>query len=76
MLKMIRDDEKAEVFNGYSVFSSRDRPWASWSSELENHSCRSSVFHSVDTEVISDELYLLNVLKFVEPERIYLRVLK
>ena len=59
-----------------SVFNTNDRPWAAWSSELEDHDCGNSDFPFVDTEIVRDQLYQLNVHKFMGPDAIHPRVLK
>lgn len=38
-------------------------PWAMWSSELEDHSCRNSDFPGEATEVLREQLYQLDVCK-------------
>ncbi|KAK4818859.1 LOW QUALITY PROTEIN: hypothetical protein QYF61_020078 [Mycteria americana] len=73
-----RDEEKAEAFNASfaSVFNNTDRPWAAWSPESEDHGCENSDFPFVDTEMVRDQLYQLNVHKPRGPDRIHPRVLK
>ncbi|GAB0189105.1 mitochondrial enolase superfamily member 1 [Grus japonensis] len=73
-----RDEEKAEAFNAFfaSVFNNTDRPWAARSSESEDHSCGSSEFPFVDTEIVRDQLYQLNVHKSMGSDGIHPRVLK
>ncbi|PKU46059.1 rna-directed dna polymerase from mobile element hypothetical protein [Limosa lapponica baueri] len=50
--------------------------WASQSPELEDDECGNSDFPFVDTEIIRDQLYQLNVHKSMGPDKIYPRVLK
>ncbi|KAK4818855.1 hypothetical protein QYF61_020074 [Mycteria americana] len=73
-----RDEEKAEAFNASfaSVFNNTDRPWAAWSPESEDHGCENSDFPFVDTEMVRDQLYQLNVHNPRGPDRIHPRVLK
>lgn len=72
-LKMGRDEEKAELFNIFfaSVFNSTGRCWAAWSCDLEDHNCRSRDFPNVDIEIISGELYLLKVHRYMGPGGYY-----
>ncbi|KAK4807079.1 hypothetical protein QYF61_018420 [Mycteria americana] len=58
------------------VFNNTDRPWAAWSPELEDHECGNSDFPFVDTEIVRDQLYQLNVHKSMGPDGIHPRVLK
>ncbi|KAK4830610.1 hypothetical protein QYF61_012053 [Mycteria americana] len=58
------------------VFNGNDRPWAAWSSELEDHNCGNGDFPFVDTEIVSEQLYQLNVCKSMGPDGIQIRVLK
>ncbi|KAK4810522.1 hypothetical protein QYF61_004485 [Mycteria americana] len=73
-----RDEEKAEAFNAFfaSGFNNTVRPWAPRSSELEDHECGNSDFPFVDTEIVKDQLYQLNVHKSMGPEGIHPRGLK
>ncbi|KAK4810929.1 hypothetical protein QYF61_013337 [Mycteria americana] len=73
-----RDEEKAEAFNAFSpsVFNNTDRPWAARSPELEDHERGNSAFPFVDTEIVRDQLYQLNVHKSMGPDGIHPRVLK
>ncbi len=73
-----RDEEKAEAFNAFfaSVFNNTDRPWAAWSPESEGHECGNSDFPFVDTEILRDQLYQLDVHKSMGPDGIHPRVLK
>ena len=50
-----------------SFFSKTDRPWAAQSPESENHECGNSDFPFVDTEIVRDQLYQLNVHKSIHP---------
>ncbi|KAK4824398.1 hypothetical protein QYF61_014058 [Mycteria americana] len=72
------DEEKAEAFSTVfaSVFNHTDRPWAAQSPELENNECGNSDFPFVDTEIVRDQLYQLNVHKSMGPDGIHPRVLK
>ncbi|GAB0207221.1 mitochondrial enolase superfamily member 1 [Grus japonensis] len=72
------DEEKVEAFNAFfaSVFNNMDRPWAAWSPESEDHEYGNSGFPFVDTEIVRDQLYQLNVHKPMEPDGIHPRVLK
>ncbi|GAB0209165.1 mitochondrial enolase superfamily member 1 [Grus japonensis] len=74
-----RDEEKAETFNDFffaSVFNNTDRHQAARSSESEDHDSGSSDFPFVDTEIVRDQLYQLNVHKSMVPDGIHPRVLK
>ncbi|KAK4824798.1 hypothetical protein QYF61_019466 [Mycteria americana] len=73
-----RDEEKAGAFNAFfaSVFNNTDRPWAAQSPEAEDHECGNSDFPFVDTEIVRDQLYQLNVHKAMGPDGIHPRVLK
>ena len=74
-----RDEEKAEAFNAFffaSVFKRTDRPWAAQSPASEDHECRNSDFPFVDTEIVRDHLYQLNVHKSMGPDGIQPRVLE
>ncbi|KAK4827625.1 hypothetical protein QYF61_019835 [Mycteria americana] len=73
-----RDEEKPEAFNAFfaSVFNNTDRPWAVRSPESEDHECGNSDFPFVDTEIVRDQLYQLNVYKSMGPDGIHPRVLK
>ncbi|KAK4832275.1 hypothetical protein QYF61_021674 [Mycteria americana] len=74
-----RDEEKVKAFNGFffvSVFNIKDRSWAAWSSKLEDHDWGSSDFPFVDTEIVRDQLYWLNIHKSMRPDGIHPRVLK
>ena len=53
-----------------------DRPWAAWASELEDHNCGNSDFPFVDTEIVRDRLYQLNVCKSAWPDGSHPRVPK
>ncbi|GAB0176274.1 mitochondrial enolase superfamily member 1 [Grus japonensis] len=68
-----KDEEKAEPFNVVfaSVFNNTDRPWAAQSPESEDHD-----FPFVDTEIVRNQLYQLNVHKSMGPDGIHPRVLK
>ncbi|GAB0195083.1 mitochondrial enolase superfamily member 1 [Grus japonensis] len=72
-----RDEEKAEAFNAYfgSVFNNADRAWAALFTESEDHKCGNSDFPFVDTEIVRDQLYQLNVHKSMGPDGIHLAVL-
>lgn len=61
--------EKAEDVRSCfdSVFSTVDKPWASQSSQLEEHSYSNSDFPFVDARILSGQLQELNVLKSTEP---------
>jgi len=52
LLKIVRDEEKAEVLNVFfaSVFNNTDRPWAARFSELEDHDCGNNDFSYIGTE--------------------------
>ena len=67
-----RDEEEAETFNGFfaSVFNNIHRPWAAQSHRSEDHQCGNSNFPFVDTEVVRDQLYQLNVHKSTGPDGI------
>ncbi|KAK4827622.1 hypothetical protein QYF61_019832 [Mycteria americana] len=52
------------------------QPWIAQSSELEDHDCGNSDFPFVDTEIVGDQLYQLNVHKSTRPDGINPRVLK
>ncbi|PKU43375.1 hypothetical protein llap_6319 [Limosa lapponica baueri] len=71
-------DEEEEAFNPFfaSVVNNTSRPWASRSSELEDHERRNNDSPFVDTETVSDQLYQLNVHKSVGPDEIHPRALK
>ncbi|KAK4810508.1 hypothetical protein QYF61_004288, partial [Mycteria americana] len=73
-----RDEEKAEAFNAFFLPQSLIiiRPWAARSSELKDHKCGNSDFPFVDTEIVRDQLYQLNVHKSMGPDGIHPRVLK
>lgn len=73
-----RDEEKAEAFNAFftSVFNNTDRPWAALSPELTDHKYGNSNFPFVDTEIVGDLLYPLNIHKSMGSDRIHPRVLK
>jgi len=73
-----RDAGKAEEFNAFfaSVFNNTDRPWTTWSSELEHHECGNSGFPFVHTEIVQDQLYQPNVQKSMRPDGIHPRVLQ
>ncbi|KAK4810454.1 LOW QUALITY PROTEIN: hypothetical protein QYF61_004234 [Mycteria americana] len=73
-----RDEEKAEAFNAFfaSGFNNTDRPWDAQSPDSEDHECGNSDFPFVDTEIVRDQLYQLNVHKSMGPEGIHPRVLK
>ena len=74
-----RDEEKTEAFNVFfaSVFSNIGRPWTAWSPESEDHKCGNSDFPFVDTEILKDQLYQLNVHnKSMGSDGIHPRVLK
>ncbi|KAK4830472.1 hypothetical protein QYF61_011196 [Mycteria americana] len=58
------------------VFKNTDRPWAAQSSESEDHECGNSDFPFVDTEIVRDQLYQLNVPRAMGAEGIHPRVLK
>ncbi|KAK4806195.1 hypothetical protein QYF61_001118 [Mycteria americana] len=78
MLEQGKDEEKVEAFSAFfaSVFNNTDRPWAAQSPELEDHECGNSAFPFVDTEIVRDQLYQLNVHKSMGPDGIHPRVLK
>lgn len=61
-----KGEEKVEAFNvgGFLPHSLiiLVSPWTAWSSELEDHSYRKSDF-PVDTEVLREQLYQLNIRK-------------
>lgn len=44
-----------------SKFNSNDRPWASWTSKLENHGWGSSDFPFVLTKIMRERLHQLNL---------------
>ena len=71
-------DEEVETFHGFfaSVFNNIHRPWAAWFSELEGHKCGNKNFPSVETEIVRDQLYQLNVHKCMGPDGIHPGVLK
>ncbi|KAK4818300.1 LOW QUALITY PROTEIN: hypothetical protein QYF61_010762 [Mycteria americana] len=73
-----RDEEKAEAFNASfaSVFNNTDRPWAARSPESQDHECGNSDFPFVDTGIVRDQLYQLNVHKSMGPDGIHPRVPK
>ena len=58
-----------------SVFNNTDRPWAARSPESEDHECGNSDFPFVDTKIVRDQLYQLNVHKSTGPDGIHARVL-
>ncbi|KAK4833057.1 hypothetical protein QYF61_027719 [Mycteria americana] len=72
-----RVEDKMGAFNAFfaSDFNT-DRPWDAQSPESEDHKCRNSDFPFVDTEIVKDHLYQLNVHKSMGPDRIHPRVLK
>ena len=73
-----RDEEKMETFNAFfaSVFNNTNRPRAARFPESEDHECGNSDFPFVDTEIVRDQLYQLNVHKSTGPDGIHPRVLK
>jgi len=58
------------------ALSDTDRPWAARSPESEEHTCGNSDFAFVDTEIVRDQLYQLNVCKSVRLDGIHPRGLK
>ncbi|GAB0209633.1 mitochondrial enolase superfamily member 1 [Grus japonensis] len=73
-----RDEEKVEAFNVVfaSVFNNIDSPWATRSPESEDYECGNSDFSCVDTEIVRDQLYQLNVHKSMGPDGFPPRLLK
>ncbi|KAK4824856.1 hypothetical protein QYF61_020229 [Mycteria americana] len=59
-----------------SVFNNTDRLWVALSPELEDHECGNSGFPFVETEIVRDQLYQLNIHKSMGPDGIHPRVLK
>lgn len=59
-----------------SVFNDTGRPWATWSPESEHHECGNCEIPFVDTVIVRDQLYQLNVHKSVGSDGIHPRVLK
>ncbi|KAK4829030.1 hypothetical protein QYF61_001805 [Mycteria americana] len=58
------------------LFNNTDRPWAAWSPYSEDHECGNSDFPFVDTKIVRNQLYPLNVHKSMGPDGIHPRVLK
>ncbi|PKU44434.1 rna-directed dna polymerase from mobile element hypothetical protein [Limosa lapponica baueri] len=63
-------------FVGDNVLPQVLRPCPAWSPELEDYKCRNCDFPFVDTEIIRDRLYQLNVHKSMGLDGVHLRVLK
>ncbi|GAB0207632.1 hypothetical protein GRJ2_003228900 [Grus japonensis] len=60
----------------HQTATTSDRPWAVQSPESEDHKCGNSDFAFVENEIVRDQLYQLNVHKFMGPDSIHPRVLK
>ena len=58
------------------MFNNTDRLWAARSSESKDHEYWKRDFPCVNTEIVRDQLYQLNVQKTLGPDGICLRVLK
>ncbi|GAB0203757.1 mitochondrial enolase superfamily member 1 [Grus japonensis] len=54
----------------------REDPMLEQSSESEDYECENSDFPFVDTEIVRDQLYQLNVHRYIGPDGIHPRVLK
>ena len=50
------------------MFNSTDRTWTAWSSVLEDHKCGDSDCPLVETEIVRDQPYQLNVHRSMGPE--------
>lgn len=70
-----RSEGKADAFHALFV-SGFSRPSASQSPELEDHKCGNSDFLFVDTTIVRDQLYQLNIHKSMGPHGIHPSVLK
>lgn len=75
-----RAEVKAKVFNAFFffslVFNSNCRPWAAWSTELEDHDYGNCDFWFVDAKIVKGQSYQLNVHKSMQAGGICLKVLK
>ncbi|GAB0206220.1 mitochondrial enolase superfamily member 1 [Grus japonensis] len=70
-LQPVEDDGGADIH-----LQPMEDPMLEQSPELEDHDYRNSAFPFVDTEIVRDKLYQLNVHKSMGPDGIHPRVLK